>query len=411
MLKIVIVGGGLAGHRSAVAVRKLSSEASISLLSLEDGLPYDRPPLSKDLLLGRLHPAQIILPQAPDYRQLGIDYRPHSLVTGIDRKECVVSIANEEPLRYDRLLLATGSRPRRLPAGIDSSSICYLRTLTDALKLRERLTPARKVTIIGGGLIGLEVAAAACAIGCRVTVVEAQDRILSRGIPRLVSTAIEELHRSHGVQLLLSERVLSIRECPAGFFTLQLSSGKVFDADVVVAGIGVDPNIELAADAGLALDNGIVVDAACRTSDPKIFAAGEVTSHPDRLGRHRRLESWKLAFEQPLIAASSMLGEPLTYDTPAWFWSDQFDLNLQVLGDLEYAVSHCIKGDISTRSWTLIGLDRAGRPVGAIALNNGRDISMLRSIIRNNDVMPKPMMANVRKIDLPTAENLIYADR
>lgn len=385
--RFVIVGGGLAGHNAAIQLRKLLPQSSITLIGGETGLPYDRPPLTKGFLSGELDSVALVLKQAPDYAALDIQYHAGTSVAVIDRGGQSVAATGGADFAYDALLLATGSRPRRLQCCTDDA-VLYMRTLADAVLLRRELAEGRHVVVIGGGFIGLEVAATAVALGCRVTIVEAGERLLARGIPPRISEFVLQLHRSRGVNVLLGEAVTDVETSPDGRRLVKLSSATV-EADIVVVGIGVVPNVELAAAAGLDVDDGIVVDNQCRTSDPAIFAAGEVTAHPlGGSGPKIRLESWQVASKQSLVAASGMAGLEMVFDEPPWLWSDQFGVNVQCIGAPGAAESFLFRGDTGLVKWTLLGVDGGGLPVGAIAVNNGRDISMMRRWLRSQDPPP-----------------------
>lgn len=382
MQRFVLIGGGIAAHRAALELGSRMPGAVISLLSEEAGLPYDRPPLSKEILLGRKDAPDVLLKGAAGYADSGIRHLPGGRVSAIDRRRRRVRAADGRSFSYDALLIATGSRPRRLPEAVcGDAEILYLRTLRDALRLREGLQEGRHVAIIGGGFIGLEVAAAAIGRGCRVTVLEAGERILARGMPVPVSEWIHRLHRNRGVEIRLSAKLARVRQEREGF---RLSGpGWEVPADLVVAGIGVEPNVELAMAAGLAVDDGLVVDAQCRTSDPHIFGAGEVTSRPVRIGGRRRIESWKASAEQGAAAAAVMTGAEAVCDDVPWLWSDQFDCNIQLVGFPDLASRYEVLGRPEQAAWTLVGLDEGATVVGGIAINRGRDASLLKRAVRD----------------------------
>ncbi|MDJ0389176.1 FAD-dependent oxidoreductase [Roseomonas sp. E05] len=395
-LRHVIVGAGLAGHRAAVELRRLDTTAQVTLLGAEPGLPYDRPPLSKEFLLGQIRPEALVLKEAADYAALGIAHHPATQVVEIDRAAQRVTAGDGRHFPYDRLLLATGSRPCGLPAALaEGEAVHLLRSLADAERLGAALTQARHVAVVGGGFIGLEVAAAARMRGCAVTVVEAAPRLLARGMPAALADWVAALHRAEGVELRLGACVEALTGGgAAGAVSLGFAGGAL-QADLAVVGIGIRPNVELAMTAGLPVQDGILVDEACRTADPLIFAAGEVTCHPvPALGRRLRVESWRTASEQPLTAARAMCGLPARYVELPWLWSDQFGCNIQSIGLPDAGVELVARGDVTTRKWTLVALDEAGRPVGAVAVNNGRDIGMLRQAIRAGQPVPRALLAD-----------------
>jgi anthranilate 1,2-dioxygenase ferredoxin reductase component len=380
MQRFVVVGGGVAGHRAAVELARRAPASTIDLLSEEPCLPYDRPPLSKELLQGSKTAEQIVLSGATTYAN-NIRYRAGAQVTAIDRQRQTVVTAGDTEFGYDRLLLATGSRPRRLPAECTGDApVHYLRTLQDALALAPQLKPDRRIVVIGGGFIGLEVAAAAARRNCRVTVLEAQPRLLARGMPPIVSEWIERRHRDEGIDIQTSTDVQAIR-CDQTEILVRIAGG-VIAADVIIAGIGAEPNVELAANAKLETRDGLVVDAQCRTSDPLIFGAGEVTSHPVMHGPSRRVESWKSSAEQGAIAAQAMTGADVTFDETPSLWSDQFDINIQSIGFPDLGVAHEVLGDPASGAWTLVSLGEDGSVIGGVAINRGRDASVLRRAVK-----------------------------
>jgi 3-phenylpropionate/trans-cinnamate dioxygenase ferredoxin reductase subunit/anthranilate 1,2-dioxygenase ferredoxin reductase subunit len=380
MQRFVVVGGGVAGHRAAIELARGAPSSTIDLLSEEPCLPYDRPPLSKELLHGIKTAEQIVLSGATNYTN-NIRYHAGVRVTSIDRQRQTVVTADGIEFGYDRLLLATGSRPRRLPAECAGDApVHYLRTLQDALSLAPQLKADRRVVIIGGGFIGLEVAAAAARRNCRVTVLEAQPRLLARGMPAAVSEWVERRHRDQGVEIQTSTNVQALR-CDRSEILVRIEGG-IIAADVIIAGIGATPNVELASNAKLTTNNGLVVDAQCRTSDPLIFGAGEVTSHPVMHGPSRRVESWKSSAEQGTIAARAMTGADVTFDEIPSLWSDQFDINIQSIGFPDLGVAHEILGDPASDAWTLVSLGDDGSVVGGVAINRGRDASALRRAVK-----------------------------
>jgi NADPH-dependent 2,4-dienoyl-CoA reductase/sulfur reductase-like enzyme len=381
MQRFIVIGGGVAGHRAAIELSRCAPAARIDLVSDESALPYERPPLSKELLQGSKIAEEIVLSGAASYAQNNIRYHLGTRVTAIDRaaKQIVTQTGNALP--YDRLLIATGSRARRLPvACVGNATVHYLRTLEDAAALRRQMSASRRIVVVGGGFIGLEVAASAVRIGCQVTILESQPHILSRGMPALVSEWVDRLHRAQGVDIRLSTNVSGMRQQRSGV----VISGTEWEieADIVVAGIGAEPNVELAAAAGLETGDGLVVDAQCRTSDPSIFGAGEVTCHPLMHGKPRRIESWKSSAEQGTIAARAMIGATVQFDEIPSLWSDQFDTNIQAIGFPDLGVAQDILGDPSSNSWTLVSLGADGSVLGGVAINRGRDASALRRAVR-----------------------------
>jgi anthranilate 1,2-dioxygenase ferredoxin reductase component len=377
----VIVGAGHAARRAAESLREKDQHAAIVMIGDEFALPYDRPELSKGALLSEDGEKRIFIRDAAWYDTARIDVRLGVRVDAIDRAERCVVLNGGARIEYERLLLATGSRVRPFPGHVDEAvKLHYVRTVEDTRALRRALVAGRRVAVIGGGFIGLEVAASATKAGCTVTLVEPAERLLMRSMPRVVADFVHGLHRSKGVDVRTGTTPLAVRQGAASAI-VETDQGAI-DADIVVAGIGVVPNIELAVQAGLAVENGIVVDAQCRTGDPSIFAAGEVTLHFNpRLGRHVRVESWQVAENQPAIAAANMLGGAEHYADIPWLWSDQYDCNLQTLGLFHAAHALITRGDPSSGSFCVLGLNEARQLEAVAGVNAGRDIGVCKRLI------------------------------
>jgi NADPH-dependent 2,4-dienoyl-CoA reductase/sulfur reductase-like enzyme len=332
MPSFVIVGASLAGAKAAETLRDEGFDGEIVLLGSEPERPYERPPLSKGYLLGNDERDSIYVHPADWYAQHGVDLRPGVTVTAIDRAASTVTAsgpAGTQSLPYDKLLLATGASPRRLSfPGADSDEVLYLRTVADSDRLRSAFSPGTRVVIAGAGWIGLETAAAARAAGCPVTVLEPQQGALHDQLGPELGAVFAGLHQAHGVEFRFGEHAAEFR--PGLVIT---SGGADLGADVLVVGIGAAPNDALAADAGLEVSNGVLTDAALRTSDLNIFAAGDVANsfHP-LLGRRVRVEHWANALNGGPAAARSMLGQPVVYDPVPYFYSDQYDLGMECAG-------------------------------------------------------------------------------
>lgn len=331
---MVIVGSGEAGARAALELRASGWTGEIMMIGEERRMPYERPPLSKQVLLAEEEPSPVTV-----LDQTALDASSIRLLTGcqavgIDRPSHTVTLSDGRTVRYERLLLATGASPRRLQLdGSDLSGVLYLRTFEDALALREAMRPGQRIAVIGGGFIGLEAAASAVMKGCSVTVVEAGPRILMRGVPEEAARAVEARHLAAGVQIRAGVKLERIAH-DGGEQVIVLDGGEELRADAVLAGIGAVPNARLAASCGLEIDNGVKVDETLVTSDPDIFAAGDCCSFPHPLydGRRIRLEAWRNAQDQGAHAARSMLGADDPYAVVPWFWSDQYELMLQIAG-------------------------------------------------------------------------------
>ncbi|SCL36668.1 3-phenylpropionate/trans-cinnamate dioxygenase ferredoxin reductase subunit [Micromonospora rhizosphaerae] len=328
-----IVGAGLAGARAAQALREGGFDGRVVLLGAESERPYERPPLSKGLLLGSTQRREAYVHDAGWYEANDVELRTATRVTGIDRDARQVVLGDDERLGYDKLLLATGATPRRLAVpGAGLEGVWYLRTLADSDRIAEVLTDQAHLVVIGAGWIGLEIAAAARQRGAAVTVVEVADLPLQRVLGDEVARVFADLHRSHDVAFHFGAEVLRLRGS-GRVSSVLLTDGTQLGADTVVVGVGVRPNVELAAAAGLTVENGIVTDALLRTSDPHIYAAGDVANayHP-LLGRHIRVEHWANALNGGPAVARSMLGQRDEYVRLPYFFSDQYDLGMENSG-------------------------------------------------------------------------------
>jgi 3-phenylpropionate/trans-cinnamate dioxygenase ferredoxin reductase subunit len=361
MAGMVIVGAGEAGAWAAITLREQGWNGPVTLIGAEDRPPYERPPLSKAVLLAEAEPAPATVLDRDRAAALGIELILGAEVTAIDRAARSITLAGGRALRYSRLLLATGARPRRLAVPGHEHAL-YLRRFEDALALRPRLRPGARIVVIGGGFIGLELAVAATARGCAVTVIEALPRILMRGVPAELAAVIADRHRAAGVVLRTGIGVERIE--PGG--AVVLADGSRIAADTVIAGIGAVPETALTEAAGLAVDNGIAVDATLATSDPDIFAAGDCAAcaHPLYPGRRIRLEAWRNALDQGVLAARNMLGRAEPIAAVPWFWSDQHELTLQIAG-LADAGQATVGRDLGDGARLLFHLAADGRLVAA----------------------------------------------
>src|SRR5215472_8143493 len=332
MPSYVIAGASLAGAKAAETLRDEGFDGEIVLLGSEHERPYERPPLSKGYLLGSDERDSVYVHAADWYAEHGVDLREGVTVTAIDRGTATVATSGpggDEELPYDRLLLATGASPRRLSfPGADREEVLYLRTIADSDRLRSAFQPGTRVVVAGAGWIGLETTAAARTAECAVTVLEPQPGALHDQLGPELGAVFADLHRAHGVEFRFGEKAVEFR--PGMVIT---SSGAEIPADILVVGIGAAPNDGLAARAGLETGNGVLTDAALRTSDPNIFAAGDVANsfHP-LLGHRVRVEHWANALNGGPAAARSMLGQPVVYDPVPYFYSDQYDLGMECAG-------------------------------------------------------------------------------
>lgn len=394
-MRTVIIGAGQAGRRCAEALRELDAEAGILLLGEEAHPPYDRPPLSKAVLLGTDPGKGLFVRAAEFYAERRIDLRLGTRVAAIHPAARAVETAAGERIGWDHLVLATGARARRLRIpGAEDPRVLTLRTLEDAEGLKARLAARPRLAVVGGGLIGLEVAASARQLGCAVSVLEAADRLMARCVPPAISARYAALHRGHGVDLRLSCALRAIEPAPDGGLLL-IGDGARIAADLVVAGIGGVPETALAEAAGIAVQDGILTDAQGRTSIPGIFAAGEVARfpHPFWGGRPMRLEAWQVAQTQPAAVARAILGMDAPPDEVPWHWTDQFGWNLQVLGDPDPSLTLVQRAEGEHRL-TAIALDTAGRARGAVLINNGRDATPCRRLIAGGRVLDAAALAD-----------------
>jgi 3-phenylpropionate/trans-cinnamate dioxygenase ferredoxin reductase component len=348
----VVVGGGLAGAKSVEALRERGFEGRVVLLGAEAHLPYERPPLSKDYLKSGEKLEDAFVHDQQWYAGHDVDVRTGTEVTAIDRDAHAVVTASGERISYDRLLLATGSSPRHLSmTGVDLDGVLSLRTIEDSDAIRATFGQGRRLVLIGGGWIGLEVAAAAREAGTDVTVLEALELPLVRVLGPKIAQVFADLHREHGVDLRTEVKVEAI-EGAGSVSGVRLADGAVLPADAVVVGIGASPNVALAEAAGLAVDNGVTADAVGRTSDADIFAVGDVANveHP-LLGQRVRVEHWANALNQPQVVVAAMLDEDGPQPELPYFFTDQYDLGMEYLGLGGPDDDVVVRGDLAKREF------------------------------------------------------------
>ena len=383
MANFVIVGAGECGARAAFALREKGFDGTLTLIGSETHLPYERPPLSKEALVAGAGPKFVAEPER--YIEAGIDLLLGRTVSEIERAAMHVVLGDGTVVPYDKLLLATGARPRTLPGAAYGGRILALRSHDDAARIRNHLVEGSRIAILGGGFIGLELAASARKLGASVTLVEGLPRVLSRGVPAEIAEIVASRHAAEGVDILCGAKVAGVEE-RAGEVLISLGDGRVVSANLLVVGIGAVPNTELAEAAGLMVENGIAVDGLLRTSDPDIFAAGDCTSYPLPLygGRRIRLESWRNAQEQGQLVAANMLGGADVHAAVPWFWSDQYDMTLQIAGLADGAVS-TVRRDMGEGAFILFHLDAEGRLIAASGIGPGnaiaRDIRLAEMLI------------------------------
>ncbi|MEI8179630.1 FAD-dependent oxidoreductase [Aestuariivirga sp.] len=388
---MVIVGGGMAGARAIVSLRANGYQGPITLVSEETLLPYDRPPLSKAMLVDENEPQPILLLDEGMIASLNASFVRGTRAMGIDRKAKALVLEDGRAISYDKLLICTGAKPRRL--SIEGGELAYtLRDFADGDHLRSRLRQSKSAAIIGGGFIGLEVASSARKLGLDVTLVEAQPRILMRGVPEEIAMVVHARHVEAGVTMEVGTALKAVETDG-----VRLADDRKVKAQIVVAGIGAAPEISLAQAAGLAIDNGIACDATLQTSDPDIYAAGDCCSFPHGLfgNKRMRLEAWRNATDQANVATENMLGAAKPYMAVPWFWSDQYDLSLQIAGNPADG-PEIVRRQTGEQSFVMFHRDHEGRLVGASGIGPGNSIA--------RDVKLAEMLIGKRAA--PTAEQL-----
>ena len=404
MTKVLIVGGGHAGANTAFALRKDGFDGEIIIISDEGYLPYHRPPLSKDFLKQNLAIEKMSFKSADFYEEQKISINLDTQINSIDLTSNH-AITEDASFNYDYLVFATGASPRLLPMeNADSKNLFYLRQITDVLSMHKQITPHKEIVLIGGGYIGLEVASAMIELGLKVTILEAEERILQRVTSPEVSQFYNDYHSKKGVRIICNAKVTNLNAENQMINSVSLESGETIAADIVIVGIGAIPNTQLAASIGLECDNGIKTDQYCRTSIPNILAVGDCTSSFNSLyNKEFRLESVPNALAQSKVASSSILGNELFNNEMPWFWSDQYDLKLQMAG-LSSGYDEChIIGDTDSAEFIacygkegyLIALDSVNQSRQFMlfkkALGNGFKLEM--SLIKDKNFQPESIFS------------------
>lgn len=383
---VVIVGGGQAGFQVAASLRMEGYEGPIALIGDEPNLPYQRPPLSKGFMAGKQDIEVTVLRPRIFYDNHRIELLTGERVTEIDRVGRSVKLSSGRILPYEVLVLAVGARNRKLPVkGADLDGVCYLRTDTEAVDIRQRIEDAGDIVVIGGGFIGLELAAAACALGKPVRVLELQSRLMPRAVTPFLSDFYRDLHTSQGVEISLGVGLSEIVGRQRNVSEVVLTDGSVCPADLVLVGIGVVPNIELAHAAGLSVSNGVVVDEQLRTEDEKIYAIGDCANHPNPFassaaGGRVRLESVQNAVDQAKCIAAAIVGRSESYRAVPWFWTDQFDIKLQMAG-LSSGCDQIVKRGEPESSKFSVFYFRDGRLAAVDSINRPGDHLAARKLI------------------------------
>lgn len=389
---IVIVGAGQAGAQLAQSLRQGGFEGPIRLIGDEQHPPYQRPPLSKKFLAGDIGAEALWLRPQAFYSTNNIDLCPGTKVVAVEKSAHRVRLENGDTISYGKLVLATGTKARLIPiAGAHKEGVVTLRSIADVDAIRERMESAQRIAIIGAGYIGLEVAAVAKSLGKNVSVIEAQDRPMKRVVSETVSEFFSTLHRGHGIDLRLGTGVEAIlgNQAVSG---VQLSNGETVPAEMVLVAVGAEPNDQLATEAGLDTDNGILVDGAGQTSDPDIYAIGDCTRfYSNRYHRSVRMESVQNAIDQAKAAAKGLLEEDVDYDPLPWFWSDQYDIKLQIAGLSDGYDRTIVAGSPNDKKFYVAYL-KADKLIAVDSINSPKSHMMARRVIGEmwrDDLLPE----------------------
>ncbi len=380
--KVVIIGGGQAAAQACASLRLFGFQGAITLIGEEAALPYQRPPLSKAYMKGELAEERLYFKPAAWYEDQNIDTVLSVRATKIDRSAQTVELEHGGSVDYDALIIATGSRPRALPVeGADLDGVFDLRDLADVERIRPRMIGGQKMVIVGAGYIGLEAAAVARQMGLDVTVLEMEDRVLARVTSPIMSQFFTDEHTRQGADIRTGARLASLKGTDGKVSKAVLADGSELDADIVLVGIGILPNVELAEEAGIACSNGILTDQDARTNDPRVFAAGDCAARPlVHYGRKGRLESVHNAIEQGKLSAAAIMGKPRPTEDCPWFWSDQYDLKLQIAGLSQGYDETVVRGDPEERKFAVFYL-RNGKLIAVDAINSPPEFLASKKLI------------------------------
>jgi 3-phenylpropionate/trans-cinnamate dioxygenase ferredoxin reductase subunit len=395
---MVIVGASLAGARAAETLRSEGFDGPVVLIGSEDETPYERPPLSKDYLMGKHGRDKLYAQPREWYGEHDVDLRLGTTVTSIDPAAHEVVLGDGSRVGYSKLLLTTGSSPRHVAVpGADLDGVLYLRRVEDSDRIRAAFETASRVAVIGAGWIGLETAAAARNAGAEVTVLEMAELPLLRVLGREVAEVFAKLHTDNGVDLRTGVQVAEITGSGGTANGVRLADGTQIDADVVIVGVGITPNVQLAADAGVRVDYGVVTDAQLRTSDPDVFAAGDVANafHP-LIGKHIRVEHWANARHQPVAAAKAMLGQDVAFDRVPYFYTDQYDLGMEYAGyvDPDGYAEVVFRGDVPGREFVAFWLSGDGRVLAGMNVNIWDVNEAISDLVRSGKPVSKDVLAD-----------------
>jgi 3-phenylpropionate/trans-cinnamate dioxygenase ferredoxin reductase component len=383
--RIVVIGGGLAGAKGVEGLRAAGYDGALTLVGAESHLPYERPPMSKGYLMGETSFDEAVVHPQEWYDDNHVELLLGATAGPIDAAEHVVTMRNGDQLRYDRLMLATGAAPRRLPVpGNTAAGVYYLRTRDDADQIRQAFGPGKSLVVIGAGWIGMEVAAAARSKGTEVTVVDTAALPLLAVLGEQMGEVFAGLHREHGVDLRMHTGITEITEHSGSVSGVSFDDGSNVAAEAVVIGIGVQPVVDLAVGARLELDNGVLVDPSLRSSDPDIWAVGDIANHDHPvLGTRIRVEHWATALNQPAVAARAMLGGGDVYDELPYFFSDQYDLGMEYIGRHRPLSRVVVRGDLGAREFVAFWLDAEDRIEASMNVNVWDVVDEVKPLIRD----------------------------
>jgi 3-phenylpropionate/trans-cinnamate dioxygenase ferredoxin reductase subunit len=392
---VIIAGAGHAAGQAVATLKQKKFAGHILLIGDEPHLPYQRPPLSKKFLAGELPAERLYFKPASFYEDPQIEVRLNTRIDNIDRAAHLLRTEAGEEFTYDKLILAVGARARKVPVpGYDLPGVHYLRNIADVDAIRADIDSRKHLVVVGAGYIGLEVAAVCRQLGLDVTVVEMEDRVMSRVVSPNVSDFYQLEHTNHGVKLLLSTSLAAF-EGKRRVKSVVTDNEQKIPADFVIVGVGILPNTEFAATAGLEIDNGIAVNDQCQTADPDIYAIGDCTAHPSSIyGQRLRLESVHNAVEQAKTAASNICGIDAHYSQVPWFWSDQYDLKLQIAGLSQGWDQVVLRGDPASRSFACLYL-KDGVFIAIDAINAPRDFMQSKALIARRAVLDPERLTNV----------------
>ena len=384
---VIIIGGGQAGAMSAITLRQKKFSGRILLISNEGYLPYQRPPLSKAFLTDLLLTESLYIKSGAYYKRNKIDILMNDTVALIDRNKRHIILEDGGKYSYQKLVLATGSELNILDITCDKKNIYYLRTIDDSIKIRSLLEQQQKIVIVGAGYIGLEIAAAAIQKNQQVIVLEADNRVMSRSVCPETSNFFEAIHKKEGVNFFFNTLIEDIHQHNSQKI-ITVNNDESINADAIIIGIGVNPKIGLAVEAGLDCQNGILVNEFCQTSDDNIFAIGDCANYPNSIyGQRLRLESVQNALEQAKIAASTINGLDLPHDQIPWFWSDQYNIKLRIAGVAAGYENYVVRGNISEEKFSVFYL-KEGHLIAIETINDNKSFSVGKKLIKNQTSIP-----------------------